>query len=69
MKENFIAVVIAILILFSIGVYINMFIDKLKEPSLFVDKETGCNYYYNAGAITPRLDASGMHICDEVGHK
>lgn len=31
------------------------------------DAETGCEYLGRGGALTPRLDATGKHICRAAG--
>lgn len=30
---------------------------------LLTDHGTGCQYLYRRGAITPRMDANGRHMC------
>jgi hypothetical protein len=37
-------------------------------PDMLVltDTETGCQYLYKSGGITPRVAADGKHICTQI---
>lgn len=57
--------IISFLIILTLGV---VFYSAFSFEGIRIDKTTGCHYLSNYnGGITPRLDANGVHICDEVG--
>lgn len=39
--------------------------DGRSGMSLLTDHETGCQYLYRSGAITPRMDGNGKQICSK----
>lgn len=41
--------------------------DGRSGMTLLTDHGTGCQYLYRSGAITPRMDANGKHMCSRIG--